>query len=301
MIKYLPFIFLLFLLSTCAQNSNKSLNPNQKPKVEKQPNKTENELQNYVQTIKGTWVNKTYFESIIKNKSPFKTQNENPYYLVYIKPEMIKNRMIGIYDFEYGQTEISNISNYALKNNALTFQFNTFDGKITKEKGLKYFTKISLIIEKGDTLLHVERSDHQSFDLRRIENKCFDDSFDCEITQFVTSIILEGNYIFRDSNKVLISNNLKVDHFGNISGNKKFKRAILWNFFRESNAVFNHDIIELIPAKSDIGYYGHLNENVENLFKFENKKDTIILRKLSYDKEQQQVSSGCVGYYLVRK
>jgi hypothetical protein len=289
------------MVGSCVQNSEKSKVLNSTSRVEKQKNEPENNLLNYVQTIKGTWVNKAYFESIQKNKSPFKTQNENPYYMVYIKPEMIKNQMIGIYDFEYGQTEISNIPYYTWKYNALAFQFNTFDGKTTKEKGYKYFTKISLIIEKGDTILHVERSDHLSFDLKRIATKCFDNSFDCEITQFVTTTILEGNYTFRDSNKVLISNNLKIDHFGSISGNKKFKRAILWNFFRESNAVVNHDIIELIPAKSDISYYGIFNENVENLFKFENKKDTIILRKLSYDKEQQQVSSGRVGYYLVRK
>lgn len=202
--KYFRFIFLLFIISCCSQKADKSKNENQKSKVEKQPNEPEKYLLNYVQTIKGTWVNRAYFESILKNKSPFKTQKENPYYLVYIKPEIIKNQMIGIYDFEYGQTEIRNIPFYAWKDSALAFQYNTFDGKIKKEKDLKYFTKISLIIEKGDTILHVERSDHRSFDLKRILNKCFDDSFDCEITQFVTSTILEGNYIFRDSNKVLI-------------------------------------------------------------------------------------------------
>lgn len=301
MTKYFPLTFLLFIVSSCVQSSEKSKVLNSKSRAEKQLNEPENNLLNYAQTIKGTWVNEAYFESILKNKSPFKTQNENPYYMVYIKPEMIKNQMIGIYDFEYGQTEISNIPYYAWKDKVLAFQFNTFDGKTTKEKSCKYFTKISLIIEKGDTILHVVRSDHQSFDLRRIENKCFDDSFDCEITQFVTSTILEGNYIFRDSNKVLISNNLKVDHFGNFTGNKKFKRAILWNFFRESNSIFNHDVLELVPSKSKTNYYALFNENVENLFKFENKKDTIILRKLSYDKEQQQVSSGGIGYFLVRK
>jgi hypothetical protein len=293
--------FSLITISCIQIFANKSVDLSNDELHQEVKYQTESELFDYVQTIKGTWVIKDYFESIIKYKSPYKTQNENPYYLIYIEPERIKDKMIGIYDYEYGQTEISNISYYSLINNSLMYEYNTFDGDVINDGGFKFFTKISLMIDKKDTILHVERSDNKSFDLKRIDNNCIDKTSDCEITQFITSKLLQGEYELRDEDNLTKPVKITIDSYGRVTGNSTFKRIILWDFFREINGFFEFDVAELIPANSSDNNFGFYNDNIENLFKFENIGDTIVLKRLRCEMECDNVEVSKVRYYLIPK
>ena len=293
--------FTLITISCIRIFANKSVDLSKDELHQEVKSKTENDLNDYVQTIKGTWIIKDYFESIIKYKSPYKTQNENPYYLVYIEPERIKDKMIGIYDYEYGQTEISNIAYYSLINNYLTYEYNTFDGDVINDSGFNFFTKISLMIDKKDTILRVERSDNKSFDLKRIDNNCIDKTFDCEITQFITTKLLQGEYELKDADNLTKPEKITIDSYGRVTGNSTFKRIILWDSFREINGIFEFDVAELIPTNSSDNNFGYYDDNIENLFKFENIGDTIVLKRLGCEMECDNVEVSKVRYYLIPK
>lgn len=295
------FIPLLFILHSCVHSTNTSFELTANSLATNNNSETKQELVDFVESVKGTWVNKEFYESIVNDKSPYKSQEENPYYLVYIKPEMIENNAIGIYDYSYGQTEISSVLYYELSDNKLAYRHAKFDGEISTEKQNTYFKKMNVVIENGDTILHVERNDHTSIDFVRINNECLDDDFDCEISQFITSTLLAGNYILKNQHNEVASSNFKIDKFGRITGNNSFKRAMLWNFFREVNHMFECDVLELTPSTSNKKPVGFYDGDVENLFKFECKTDTIVLKQLLHDTENDLVTVGSIAYYLIRK
>ena len=299
----LTFILFTFLICSCNQNVRNNKLKTNKTSTEKDTlnNITrvdaEKDLLDYINKIGGTWVSKDFYNSIIKNKSPFKAQSENPYFLIYINSENIKNNKIGIYDYKYGQTEISEIAYYTLKKNLLHFEFDTFDGKIIKTTN--YYNNFTLLIKNNDTVLRVTRNDNKKIDLKKIESNFLDKNYDSEITQLITSKILSGNYKLIDSSKNIISNNINIDKFGQIKGFSKFKRAILWNNFREINHSFEFDVLQFLTFNGQKnGYY---NDNDENIFKFENYNDTIKLRSIHFEEEESEVTVGQTKYFLVKK
>ena len=256
-------------------------------------------LMAYIAPIEGTWINKEYYESIIRHKSPYKAVLENPYYLIYIKKDMIKGNMIGIYDYEYGQTESSNVPYYALEGKSLKYMYNTFGEKMIADDAYHYLKQIQVNSDK--TELCVVRSDNQSFCLKKIDDNCIYENFDCEIDNFILSSILQGSYKVIDGQRNVVANKIEIDSFGITRGLKGYSSVILWSFFREVNNVFKSDILEFIPdVKNDKNNYGFYNNSTENLFKFEYMGDSIKLRTVKYYEVSDTAIYGDIKYWLIK-
>jgi hypothetical protein len=246
-------------------------------------------------------VNIEYLNSIKKYKSPYKTQEEHPYYEVFIDSKNVQNNLIGFYDYEYGQTEISSFHFFDWKNKQLLYKHSTFDGEIVKKACAQPFKKIDFIVQNNDTILRIVKHDNLKVQLKKVKNTCKEDVFDESINNFISATILEGKFKLLDENKTPLSKFISVDKFGKISGYPPFYRIILWNFFREMNGVFEHDVIEIVTQKNKNEEFGFYRESVENLFKFEYKKDTIKLREIFYNETENKESFGEVKYYFVSK
>jgi hypothetical protein len=262
---------------------------------------TEQSLEDFVHSIEGVWVNIEYLNSIKKYKSPYKTQEEHPYYEVFIDSKNVQNNLIGFYDYEYGQTESSTLHYFDWKNKQLIYKHSIFDGKKLGNNYSQHFKKIDFIVQNNDTILRIVKHDNLKVQLKKVKNTCKEDVFDESINYFISATILQGKYKILDENKTPLNKSISVDKFGKINGYPPFYRIILWNFFREMNGIFEHDVIEIVTQKNKNEEFGFYRESVENLYKFEYKKDTLKLREIFYNETENKESFGEVKYYFVSK
>ncbi len=207
--------------------------------------------------------------------------------------------MIGIYDYEYGQTEISTFHYFDWKSQQLIYKHSTFDGEIVEKGFAQPFKKIDFIVQNNDTVLRIVKHDNTRVELKKVKTNCKQDVFDEAIDQFISATILQGKYKLLDEHKTSVCKSISVDKFGKISGYSAFYRIVLWNSFREMNNVFEHDVMEIVSQKNKNEQFGFYRESVENLYKFEYKKDTIKLREIFYNESEQKESFGKVKYYFV--
>lgn len=263
--------------------------------------KPELALADFVRSTEGIWVNTDYLNSIKKYKSPYKTQEEHPYYEVFIDSKNVQNNLIGIYDYEYGQTEISTFHYFDWKNQQLIYKHSTFDGEVLENKYSRHFKKIDFIVQNEDTIMRIVKHDNTRVELKKVKNNCKQEVFDESINNYISATILQGKYKLLDEHKTSVCKSISVDAFGKISGYKPFYRLVLWNFFREINGIFEHDVMEIVTEKNKNEQFGFYRESVENLYKFEYKKDTIKLREIFYNESEQKESFGKVKYHLILK
>ncbi|GEM_PF-3208377 len=294
------FFFLLFISCWSCEGDKSNNISNTNLEINKDSSRN-NPRDKFLQKYSGTWVCEEYYNSIVKSKSPYKAFQENPYFMLIIKTDQIKDDKIGIYEFSHDQTEISSIQYYEITNNQLIYKYDSFDGEILKEKSPNFIVKMDVYFDNQDTILRIQSSNGKKLNFKKLDSNCIDKTFDCEITQFLTSTILQGEYTLVDKSNNILSNKIQIDKYGQIQGSKLFKRAILWNSFREVNHPFEFDVLEFSPMNSSSKMNGFYNDNDNNIFKFEYENDTIKLNSLTFNEEENSVKTGDVKYCLIRR
>jgi len=259
------------------------------------------ELVDMVNKVEGTWIDINYVKALRKTKSPYQAQKLYPYFLVYIDKDEINGNIIGIYDHEYDQTESAYLKHYNLDGDSFVFVYETAVGEIFGDTCKHNCPIISFKVEGDITIMQISRKNKKTRELIRIDSDCIDNNFNCEITKLTASIVLQGEYELLDNQRNIISDNLIINEFGLIKGHDKFRRAVLWDYFREGNHIYKFDVLQFLISDKEMKRYGYLDESDENIFKYESKGDTITLTETISDQKNWELELGNIAYYLVKK
>lgn len=291
------FLFLCVLVSCNGAKEHKSKKESKQETLDRKHKKAQKEDSLIREVFTGTFLNLEYYTSILKHKSPYLAQAQSPYFIVRSKPSENNKDLYEIMEFHYNQTEISSVQYYQFKGYFLEYDFEFFDGRLVEGISYKHKRLFTIGIDKIYNPLQYESIDYNKYSLLKIEDQT---DYQTAINQFITKNILVGNYSLLDSSKNIISKNIFIDKYGKIHNCKHFKRAVLWDNFREVNSIFEFDVLNLVPSDDNSNDYFSFRGKTDNLFKFEYTKDLIKLRSLNYNEENQTIIPGNINYYLIK-
>lgn len=246
----------------------------------------------------GVWIDKSYYDFLLSSKSPYLTQKSHPYTIIYINESSEVENRVKLYEYKYGQTEISSMQYYSHQDNQLFFSFETFDGILIGDTCRNDCKRIFLEISDRSTLLR-KFENNSTKDYIKIDSRCIGNSFDCEVTKLITTHFLKGSYMVLDHKKEVLMNEINIDENGFIKGQTKFHRMILLNFFREINGAYEFDVLEL--SSRNAVQQEEIQPDKIKRFKLERSIDTLILRNTFFDEDNFEVTVGEIEYYLVKK
>lgn len=298
-------VFILFMMLlnvySCGEEKKKSSNEfsqDKSPEISRTNKEEEKEMRKFYE---GTWINVDFYNSIKKYKSPYIAQLKTPSFIVYSEPSKNNKDLYEVQEYYYGQTEICYDQYFQFKGYFLQYEFQCFDGSIVEENQPVPIRKMVFTIDKVENPLLYESMNNTRYFLKKIDAKSNFKKNSFNISHLISELILQGKYSLYNDSKKLISQEISIDKYGNISNCNYFKKAILWSYFREVNSIFEFDVLNLIPINTDSEECSFFQGKTDNLYKFEYRNDTIKLRELIYDSEKEKIISKRVKYHLVKK
>ncbi|MDG5817069.1 hypothetical protein QA601_18370 [Chitinispirillales bacterium ANBcel5] len=263
-------------------------------------------LDKFINKFSGVWLDTNYISCLKNKKSPYLGVKKYPYYLSYIEKYYAKDTVVGIYDYQYRQTDVSFIRYYKLLDDStLLFRYKKIPGS---EKA--YFDDaflqdtISYFVCHDDTLMRLGRKDKHHY-LKRIPTGK-GDHFLSDITRLLVSSFLKGQYRVLDSSFRVIVDTITIDKDGFVNGWTEFKRMIIWSDYDgPANHFYDFDVLEMIPFGGDSSRYGFYTEdNDDFIFKFQLSNDTITIITTEYIGEynhwDSKVKLGKPAFYFIK-
>lgn len=247
----------------------------------------------------GVWIDENYYSELLSSKSPYIAQKKYPYDIITITSGNESQDEFKMYEYHYRQTEVSPTQHYQLDGEKLYYRFESFDKKRVSDTCFENCKTLSIESHSNNLILKKVQGDSVQ-NYVRIDSHCLDTRHDCEVLKLITSNLLSGTYRFLDSNLNTISKSFRIDENGIVNGYEPFYRLIIWNFYYESNHLFEFDVLEVISTKASSLRYGYFDENQSRqLYKLERVQDTIKWVETKFNRERNEVDTGDVVYYLV--